>query len=450
MLWQNLWALAGLSLLALPVVIHLLSRKRAVQQKFPSLRFLNVSRLLPTRSPNLSDIPLLIVRMAIVFFAAVALAQPLFVSAARRQSFNRSLARVIVVDTSRSMSSAMAGGKSAVDSARALAVGLSSEASSSVVLSTSSPSSVLAGAGAWLASQGGRGDIVVLSDFQTGALDSLSVATVPAQFGIRAVRVAGDAATNMNAVLNTLRTNVTASVDSARTNAEWTSASDLTPSVRLWAASAERADVEAVSDAASSVSSAGRGDSTKPVGIMFAGATEFASIGAGAKAPSAAWMSHVMLRVQGDALLTNAAIDVAATDTNIAAPFAVVTRNQSGAPVVYAAEASISGASQLVFVSRVRPATLVAAALIAAVSNAVAVPSALSESDPARLSDQVLSQFAREPKDVSAENAGGERDMSARQGLSDGRWFWLIALALLGLETWMRRKTQDNVEAELA
>src|SRR6187402_1450707 len=113
MIWQNPWALLGLLTLALPVFIHLLSRKRAVLQKFPSLRFLNTTRLLPTRSPHLSDIPLLIVRLVILLVATLALTQPLWLSASRKQVFNSTVARVLIVDTSGSMQRANGGGSSA-------------------------------------------------------------------------------------------------------------------------------------------------------------------------------------------------------------------------------------------------------------------------------------------------------------------------------------------------
>src|SRR5690349_1911003 len=103
MTWQNPWALLGLVALALPVLIHMLSRKRAVLQKFPTLRFLNATRLLPTRSPHLNDIPLLLLRLGILLVATLALTQPLWLSATRKQSFNSVVARAIIVDTSASM-----------------------------------------------------------------------------------------------------------------------------------------------------------------------------------------------------------------------------------------------------------------------------------------------------------------------------------------------------------
>ena len=66
MRWQNPWAWIGLLTVALPVLVHLFSRRPARVEPFPSLRFLDVSRLLPTRRTRLTDRVLLLVRMAMV------------------------------------------------------------------------------------------------------------------------------------------------------------------------------------------------------------------------------------------------------------------------------------------------------------------------------------------------------------------------------------------------
>ena len=444
MIWQNLWALAGLTLLALPVLIHFLSRQRAVLQKFPSLRFLNDTRLLPTRSPKLSDVPLLLVRLSIVAAAVVALAQPLWMSASRAQLLKASLARVIVVDTSRSMLSTVANGMSAVDSARALATRLSTEASSSVVLQTASPSSVLAGAAAWLTTQGGRGDIVLLSDFQAGAVDSAALATVPLRYGVRAIRLGTVPSSHSGIVLRTVRTNVTAVADSSRISADWTLASGTVSSIVLLSASRDRSEVEAARDAANIVTSPPASDSSKRVAIVFPGATEILALQQSAKAPAEAWMAQVMMSVRENEMLTASVANETSKDTTIAAPFAVIARAQSGAPVVYATAGNVNGANRLIFFTRSNPSSLSSAALIAAVSSSTSVASDLPESETIALSDDALTKLERAPQDVGAGNPGSEQRAPARSGMSDGRWLWVLVLVLLGLETWMRRRAQDD------
>src|SRR5262245_42344857 len=103
MIWQNPWAWLGLLSVALPVLIHLLARRSARVQPFPTLRFLQNSRLLPTRRTRLQDVLLLCLRVAILSVAAGALAQPLFLAAHRERNSSRSLARAVIVDTSTSM-----------------------------------------------------------------------------------------------------------------------------------------------------------------------------------------------------------------------------------------------------------------------------------------------------------------------------------------------------------
>ncbi|HEV8218511.1 MAG TPA: BatA domain-containing protein, partial [Gemmatimonadaceae bacterium] len=103
MIWLNAWALIGLAGVALPVAIHLLARGHARTRRFPSLRFIDPSQLLPTRRTRIQDPLLLALRCAIVALAALALAQPLLVTAKRKQAVERGIARVIVVDTSVSM-----------------------------------------------------------------------------------------------------------------------------------------------------------------------------------------------------------------------------------------------------------------------------------------------------------------------------------------------------------
>ncbi|MBL0938093.1 MAG: BatA domain-containing protein [Gemmatimonadaceae bacterium] len=76
-LWLNPLAWSGLVLLAVPVLIHLLSRQPPRSDVFPSLRFLKASPLRPTRRARLSDWWLLLIRCAIVIAAVAALAQPI-------------------------------------------------------------------------------------------------------------------------------------------------------------------------------------------------------------------------------------------------------------------------------------------------------------------------------------------------------------------------------------
>src|SRR5687768_15661723 len=133
MSWGNPWAWLGLFALAVPTLIHLLARRTARIQRFPTLRFLQTSRLLPRRNTRLTDVPLLLVRLGIITAAVAALARPFLLSGGRQQSLERQLARVILVDTSASMSRTTAAGTTAVDAARTTARQLATEAQSSLI-----------------------------------------------------------------------------------------------------------------------------------------------------------------------------------------------------------------------------------------------------------------------------------------------------------------------------
>ncbi|NBW66130.1 hypothetical protein EBR44_10255 [bacterium] len=71
--WGSAGALAGLLLVALPVIIHLLGKDPATRRAFPTLRFIAASRLLPTRWSRIHDPLLLAVRCAVLAAAVVAL-----------------------------------------------------------------------------------------------------------------------------------------------------------------------------------------------------------------------------------------------------------------------------------------------------------------------------------------------------------------------------------------
>src|SRR5687768_7886986 len=114
MIWQNPWAWVGLLVLGVPVLIHLLGRRSARVQPFPTLRFLQTSSLLAIRRTRLSDRVLLAVRIGILAAAVAALAQPRLLTASRERNLGRALARAIVLDTSASMERATPNGEPAL------------------------------------------------------------------------------------------------------------------------------------------------------------------------------------------------------------------------------------------------------------------------------------------------------------------------------------------------
>jgi hypothetical protein len=98
-LWLNPTALFALTAVAAPILIHILIQRRAERLPFPTLRFLQPTRLAAIRRHILDDIVLLAVRVALLTAAVAALAGPLLVTTARRQAWDRRIVRAIVTDT---------------------------------------------------------------------------------------------------------------------------------------------------------------------------------------------------------------------------------------------------------------------------------------------------------------------------------------------------------------
>ena len=166
MLWRQPSAWFGLAALAVPLLVHLLGRRRPTPLRFPSLRFLDVSKIVPARRHRLNDVPLLIVRMAIITAAVAALAGPVFVG--MRSVSAGTLARAVVVDTSASMNRLGADGRTAAMAARERAQALTNDASASRVIDGAALGAAVAAAAGWLAGTSGTRELVVISDFQTG------------------------------------------------------------------------------------------------------------------------------------------------------------------------------------------------------------------------------------------------------------------------------------------
>ena len=95
--WLAPMAGAGLVLIAVPILIHLLARRESRRVPFPSLRFIPSSTLASLRRRTLADWPLLVLRVLIVVAAVAAAAAPVFVSDTRRAGWNDRYARALVV-----------------------------------------------------------------------------------------------------------------------------------------------------------------------------------------------------------------------------------------------------------------------------------------------------------------------------------------------------------------
>lgn len=404
MRWQNPWAWLGLLTLALPILIHLFSRRRARVEPFPSLRFLDVSRLLPTRRTQISDLPLLLIRLAVLAAAVAALAQPLLRAEQRTGAVDELLARVVILDTSALTDDAMA----ADNAARA--------PDATMVLSTNRPAMALPGAVEWLRTQPGRGEILVVSHFPSGSLDSIDIAAIPADFGV-SLRRAPVAARDSG-------------VPDLRRGLRWeTRASvDIAEAVRF-----------AVRAQSASTLLAPPLDRTARVVVASPDADSLRVWVSSARALSEPWMGDVVFDVRSDSTLALASPSHGSvTDTTVTTPFVVARRMSNGTPLVLAASIPGDGETpRLLLISRAPAEHLATSALLLAVSRALAPAGASAAVDDVRrIDDEQLRGWERAP---SPRSTPSTVDASTDSGPSDGRWVWLLVLALLAVETIVRR-----------
>jgi hypothetical protein len=172
--WLQPLAWWGLGLLALPIVIHLLARHRSQRLPFPSLTFLPVAPMAALRRRVITNWPLLAVRLLIFVAAVAAVASPVFVSEARRRSWDERVARAIVVASPSS------------DQIRSIVADETRASYASAEFSVVSVPDAIRDAQRWLGSQGPAArEIVIVGDLREGALAAADLASVAPPIGLR-------------------------------------------------------------------------------------------------------------------------------------------------------------------------------------------------------------------------------------------------------------------------
>jgi hypothetical protein len=144
-------------------------------------------------------------------------------------------------------------------------------------------------------------------------------------------------------------------------------------------------------------------------------------------------MGDLIARLRRNATLAEAAsLSPIARDSSFdRAPFTVVARSSSGAPVVVASRPRSEPGLSLWMLDDA--GSLSSAALLSALNSDGPVPVVFSELDPRTIPTATLRRWER-----AAPVASPSGDAP-----SSGRWFWLVAIALLGLE-WIVRRRQDD------
>lgn len=446
MLWLNPSALFALALVAAPILIHILIQRRAERFPFPTLRFLQPTRLAAIRRHVLEDIVLLAVRVALLAAAVAALAGPLFVTTARRQAWDRRIVRAVVVDD---VVTDTVGAELAPPSL-APPVGADQDRPLRPALQRTFEAASLPDgirrAILWLdAVPPARRELVVASPFPIGSITSADVAAIPADIGVRFERT------------GTLPGTRTVPAGRLLTSAgvrarEVTLAGDHT-SVREAAAGdpmawpidvvSSKAEQPAIDAAVAAVLSqrvwAAPPDRRARL-VLVEPKTAMAQVVDGLSDVSPVqqpWMADAAARIAGDRELRAAAARVAAglSDARFAAaPWQILASAADGRPLAVAA----GSANRLVVASAARASDVATPVLLRSIANAIAAIPDLQRAEVVPIADALLQQWSR-PSTPPA----SPRIETVEQ--DDRRWLWLAVLCLLGLEMWIRRaRTADE------
>jgi hypothetical protein len=393
MTWLAPWALLGLVGAAAPVIVHWLARHHARKIRFPTIEFLMRSSPVSVQRHRLKDKRLMAIRMAIVAVAAVALAQPVWV---RPDAPAAQPARAVVVDTSASMQRSLADGRVGADVARETAAA----SAPSLTLSTDRVAEGVARAAAWLARQTPPRELVVVSDFQVGALVESDLDTVPEDAQVRLVPIAlsGPVPATPSQPRGTLRVLV-AREQAARAGAAQAAARTVTQTSEVVSSGNDPSGRLLVTLVFPSAEDRDHvWEATKPIGTpeLFA------------------WVADIRQHLQR-----------LGQPNELVADWRAFDGPTPGLAVFTDAD----------------PGTEQAASLMAAILGAAAPP--------------VVSEAEREPDTLGSrrlegwQRTGSPASSAARSdNHSDGRWFWLIALVLFGVEAWVRRRpTEPSVES---
>ena len=426
--WLYPVALAGLASIVGPIAVHLLRRHRAERLPFPSLRFVAPARTSSFRIRYPSDAALLFLRIAIVGFAAVALAQPFVTTAGRRQNWNDRLTRAIVIDPAVSTSQ-QATEAAAVESRTAHALHISG---------SSLRDALQAAVDALVATFPSRREIVVISSFPHGSLWAADLAAIPAPMGLRFISVdaprpsrdfTGDTTLGAAGVSPRVQ-RIRATIDG--TDVDLKDAPHGGDGLRLETSPAEAEVVlRAVARAGAPAP-----DPRQPLALTFVSGAAIPEKPASTFAP---WMVRTVVRMQRDPVLAEAARVHVRLLPAAELPGIDVARNGNGVPVVGA----LPRGPELVVVLAAEPDDFLTAAALQSALVARRGEMRWDDHEIARIPASTLASWTRAPVVVDGENV---RPLPP----GDARWMWGIVLALLGVETLVRKRRSQPIQSGYA
>lgn len=375
-MWAQPWAWLGLAGLAVPIAIHLLARQQAVRVVFPTLRFIDASELNAITRQRLTDIPLLLVRLLMIALAVAAIAGPRFGSTAK--AVDDEPAHVTVYD----MTASAASGRtdSFVDGPRPRRAHVKAE---------SLPAGIQAAA-AWAVRQSGQRDITVVSDFQRGSLDDAAVKHVPSGIGLRFERVPSRPAEMLPGL----------TIDGQHTRMSWPVAAANASRAITAVAGPDQRVADQMLAAVDSVTPISAVVDARAVLVIFPKAADRDTILSAMTPINRAWMFDV----------TKPLLERSPTTIRVGVrqPFP----------------------ETLIVSLDDEPGRLRAGEAVASIAAALSALVPPSEADTRTIDDATLKSWERATETAVIERAGEPQ----------GRWLWMGVLALLAIETGMRRR----------
>jgi hypothetical protein len=388
--WLQPWAWWGLAAVALPILVHLLARHRVREMPFPSLRFLRPTALAALRRRVLSDVPLLLVRVAMIAAAAAALAAPALVSSSRQRAWTARTSRA-VIHLRRA-----AAVPDAPDTAAIVESERSSAFTNTVIGANGRVTDSLVDARFWLSTQPPSSrEIVIVGDLRAGAVTSADIARVPPWIGVRFLPTPDPVAPGALTLSSVVDVG-----DGASTRAVVATATD---------------------EATRIVFQSDRGRVPSLVTVRAAAD----DLAAATAARDAVFAEGVRLPRGGERLLE---IEFEGTP---AAPVPAAPPGWMRRTLGKLADLS-GGAREgrLVVRAPVRGSDTAAVHVIARVVQ-TAWSDPLEDAETRRIAPATLAAWSRPPAGLPADVTPGNE--------GDARWLWLMVLALLGIEWWMRR-----------
>ena len=428
MIWLNPAAWIAIAVAAAPVLIHLLVHRRAERLPFPTLRFIQPTRLAAIRRHVLEDLPLLAVRLAIITAAVAAFAGPLLITSARRSAWNARVVRAIVIDSRSDVAPPAQRADTVFRTERFRVQSLSDGIRRAIAWLDRAPPATR--------------ELVISGPLTLGSIVEADLAAVPTNIGIRFERSGAlplerrVGTTPLLEPEGTIRRTVTlsgprTSVSDVRADAaaQWSIDVVASPDVRP----AIRAAIEAVTSQHVRMVPPDR-----PIRVIVVDQSGQTSAAIDTSPLRLPWMTDAVARMVRDPDLQTEAARVSdgfAARRFPTPPWQPIAAAADGRPLISAASSS----GTLVVASAANAVALVTPLLLRSLANNVAAPDDATKTELLPIADSRLRAWTRPPVPVTAPRVDTvERD--------DRRWLWVGVLALLAVEAWVRRARRDAVD----